>query len=285
MRVSPFTYLAPSGDAVIPLEDNIIMRYEDPNTNFSLGVWADTAASASVGGSQIITGSNTNNGGRVTASLATNQIILNNAAVGFSDRKNHLVLETTNDTVYFKSFCVVFNKPLFTGGQDDQRAYFFDARDANNASPDNGGFFNQVDGTAQGTGSFLGPNGDYFSWTEGNTYTNVGATTNTNLVNGTGNDEGGTEFYQWLGPNGRSSDSEDRMRLWHFNCNQTPDNADYLGIMTGSEGMYWGGNDGLGSEASSIGYGAIIYWDTVLSYAQFIELVAYFKGTGALPSG
>ena len=55
MRVTPFSYLQTQGTLVeIPSGSNIVMRFEDVNTNFSGGVWADIASSPVA---QIVTGS------------------------------------------------------------------------------------------------------------------------------------------------------------------------------------------------------------------------------------
>ena len=275
MRVSPIAFLQSQVAAIpteIPSGSNIVMRFEDINTNFSGGIWADIATGSLA---QIVTGSNDAD----VVTLSNNGLELTNTSI---TNKAHALVESSGDT-QFESFCVVFDRPEFSHASGDPRNYLFDARDANTESPDNGGFMNQQDATAQGNGSFLGPSGSFYAWYygEGNpSTTDVGATTAANLTNGTGNSEGGTEQYQWLGPTGRSLDTNER--IMHFNCNPSAID-EYKQIQSAAEGMYWGGND-LGGEASSMRIYAIIYWDVPLTFTDFQQLVGYFQSQGTVPS-
>ena len=276
MRVSPIAFLnsqVPTIPVEIPSGSNIVMRFEYPNDNFSAGVWADTASSPVA---QITTGSLLAD--KVT--LSFNGLELINSA---TTEKAHAVVESLGTDIQFESFAVVFDRPGTTGGTGDDRNYFFDARDANTESPDNGGFFNQYDATAQGNGSFLGPSGSFYAWFAGDgspAQFDAGATTAANLTNGTGNNEGGTEQYQWLGPTGRSTDTN--KRVLHFNCNPSAID-EYKQIQNAAEGMYFGGNDN-GGEASWIRIYAIIYWDVALTYNDFTQLVGYFQSEGVIPT-
>ena len=274
MRVTPFSYLQTQGTLVeIPSGSNIVMRFEDPNTNFSGGVWADIASSPVA---QIVTGSINAD----TVTLSGNGLQLDNTS-GLN--KAYSLVESLGTDIQFESFCIVFDRPEESYSSGNPRNYFFDARDANTSSPDNGGFLNQIDSTAQGSGSFLGPSGSFYAWFEGDgspNQFNVGATTAANLTNGTGNSEGGTEQYQWLGPTGRSADTNNR--VMHFNCNPSAISA-YKQIQSAAEGMYWGGND-QGGEGTSMRIYAIIYWDTALTYTDFTQLVGYFQTEGTIPS-
>jgi hypothetical protein len=273
MRVSPVAYLQSqvSLSDEIPSGSNIVMRFEDANTNFSAGVWTDTSASPVA---RITTGSV----GTDVVFLASNGLELDNTN---SANKGHALVESLGTDIQFESFAIVFDRPQNSQGTGTQRAYFFDARDANTESPDNGGFFNQYDATAQGNGSFLGPSGSFYSWYygEGNpSEVDVGATTAANLTNGTTNNEGGTEQYQWLGPTGRSTDNNER--VLHFNCNPSAID-EYKQIQSAAEGMYLGAND-QGGEATSIRIFAIIYWDVPLTFTDFQQLIRYLQAQGTL---
>ena len=278
MRVTPFSYLQTQGTLTpieIPSGSNIVMRFEDANTNFSGGVWADIADTPVA---QITTGSDATLGvGSVT--IAGGGLDLNNTAF----QKAHGLVESLGTNIQFESFCIVFDRPYASNASGDIANYFFDARDANTEAVDNGGFLNQKDATAQGSGSFLGPSGSFYAWFAGDgtpAQFDVGATTTANLTNGTGNSEGGTEQYQWLGPTGRSADTNNR--VMHFNCNPSAISA-YKQIQSAAEGMYWGGNDN-GGEGASMRIYAIIYWDTALTYTDFTQLVGYFQTQGTIPS-
>ena len=275
MRVSPVAYLQSqvSLSDEIPSGSNIVMRFEDANTNFSAGVWADTASSPVA---QILTGSI----GTDVVTITSNGLELDN--INSADKAHARVVSLGTD-IQFESFAIVFDRPDNSQGTGTQRDYLFDARDANTESPDNGGFFNQYDATAQGNGSFLGPSGSFYSWYygEGNpSEVDAGATTAANLTNGTGNNEGGTEQYQWLGPTGRSLD--DNERVLHFNCNPSAID-EYKQIQNGAEGMYLGAND-QGGENSSIRIFAIIYWDVPLTFADFQQLIRYLQAQNTIPT-
>ena len=274
MRVTPFSYLQTQGTLVgIPKSGNIVMRFEDVNTNFSGGVWTDTAVSPVA---QIITGSNTAN----TLIISNNGLELDNVSAA---NDSQISVESLGTDIQFESFCVVFDRPKVMDSAGNLPNYFFDARDANTEVVDNGGFLNQKDSTAQGDGSFLGPSGSFYAWFAGDgapAQFDVGATTTANLTNGTGNNEGGTEQYQWLGPTGRGIDLN--KRVMHFNCNPSAI-AEYKQIQSAAEGMYWGSNDSA-NEASSIRFYAIIYWNTSLTYTDFTQLVEYFQTEGTIPS-
>jgi len=276
MRVSPVAYLQSQVSALpveIPSGSNIVMRFEDVNTNFSAGVWADIAASPVA---EITTGSVATD----SVYLESNALKIDNTASSF---KSFARVESLGTDIQFESFCIVFDRPQASHAAGNPRNYFLDARDANTESPDNGGFLNQQDATAQGSGSFLGPSGSFYAWYYGegapNTF-DAGATTATNLTNGTGNSEGGTEQYQWLGPTGRSADNNER--VMHFNCNPSAID-EYKQIQSAAEGMYWAANDG-GGEASSMRIYAIIYWDVPLTYTDFQQLVGYFQSEGTIPT-
>ena len=278
MRVTPFSYLQTQGTLVeIPSGSNIVMRFEDPNTNFSGGVWADIASSPVA---QIVTGSTLAD----TVTLSGNGLELDNTA---GATNAYSLVESLGTDIQFESFCIVFDRPEESYSSGNPRNYFFDARDANTSSPDNGGFLNQIDSTAQGSGSFLGPSGSFYAWfeAEGNpTQYDVGATTALNLTDGTGNSEGGNDQWQWLGPGGRNvPPGAIQKRVMHFNCNPSAIAA-YKQIQSAAEGMYWGSNDNGGSEASSIRIYAIIYWDVALTYTDFTQLVGYFQTEGTIPS-
>ena len=276
MRVSPVAYLQTQGTGTIetiPKSNNIVMRFEDVNTNFIGNVWTDTAASPV---SQIITGSNTAD----TLIISNNGLELDNVS---SLNDSQISVESLGTDIQFESFCVVFDRPKVMDSAGNLPNYFFDARDANTEAVDNGGFLNQKDSTAQGDGSFLGPSGSFYAWFAGDgnpTQFDAGATTTANLTNGTGNSEGGTEQYQWLGPTGRSVDLN--KRVMHFNCNPSAI-AEYKQIQSAAEGMYWGSNDSA-NEASSIRFYAIIYWNVPLTYTDFTELIEYFQTEGTIPS-
>ena len=274
MRVTPFSYLQTQGITAveIPSGSNIVMRFEDANTNFSGGVWADIADTPVA---QITTGSVIAD----SATIAGGGLDLNNTAF----QKAHGLVESLGTDIQFESFCIVFDRPYASNASGNPANYFFDARDANTEAVDNGGFLNQKDATAQGSGSFLGPSGSFYAWFEGEgnpQQYDVGATTALNLTNGIGNDEGGTEQWQWLGPIGRGADTNNR--VMHFNCNPSAISA-YKQIQSAAEGMYWGGND-QGGEGSSMRIYAIIYWDTALTYTDFTQLVGYFQTQGTIPS-
>ncbi len=274
MRVSPVAYLQSQVllSSEIPSGSNIVMRFEDANTNFSAGVWTDTSASPVA---RITTGSI----GTDVAYIESNGLQLEN--INAADKAYGLV-ESLGTDIQFESFAIVFDRPDASQGSTGiARNYLFDARDANTESPDNGGFFNQYDSTAQGNGSFLGPSGSFYGWYYGdgnpNTF-DVGATTSTNLTDGNGNFEGGTEQYQWLGPTGRSID--DNERVLHFNCNPSAID-EYKQIQSAAEGMYLGGND-QGGENTSIRIFAIIYWDVPLTFEDFEQLIRYLQAQGTL---
>jgi hypothetical protein len=278
MRVSPVAFLnsqVPPIPVEIPSGSNIVMRFEKVNDNFSGGIWTDTASSPVA---QIVTGSK---------DLIEDVVFLSNNGLELdatnSVNKPYSLVESLGTDIQFESFCVVFDRPKATAGTGGVRNYFFDARDANTEVVDNGGFFNQNDSTAQGNGSFLGPSGSFYAWYYGegapNTF-DAGATTAANLTNGTGNNEGGTEQYQWLGPTGRSVDNNER--VMHFNCNPSAID-EYKQIQSAAEGMYWGANDS-GGESSSMRIYAIIYWDVPLTYTDFQQLVGYFQYIGTIPS-
>ena len=274
MRVTPFSYLQTQGTLVeIPSGSNIVMRFEDVNTNFSGGVWADIASSPVA---QIVTGSTLAD----TVTLSGNGLELDNTA---GATNAYSLVESLGTDIQFESFCIVFDRPKASDSGGNPRNYLLDARDANTESPDNGGFLNQSDATAQGSGSFMGPSGSFYAWYYGEgspTQFDVGATTAANLTNGTGNSEGGTEQYQWLGPTGRGIDTN--QRVMHFNCNPSAI-AEYKQIQSAAEGMYFGSND-ASNEASSIRIYAIIYWNTALTYTDFTQLVEYFETEGTIPS-
>tara|TARA_R100001463_G_scaffold44800_2_gene92807 strand:- start:670 stop:1497 length:828 start_codon:yes stop_codon:yes gene_type:complete len=275
MRVSPIAFLnsqVPTIPVEIPSGSNIVMRFEDVNTNFSAGAWADTASTPVA---QIVTGSATG-----APYLNNNGLQLRNTDAA---RKEHALVESLGTDIQFESFCIVFDRPESTHSGGNPTNYFFDARDANTEATDNGGFFTQKDATAQGNGSFLGPSGSFYAWYygEGNpSTTDAGATTAANLTNGTGNSEGGTEQYQWFGPTGRSLDENER--VLHFNCNPSAID-EYKQIQSAAEGMYFASND-LGGEASSMRIYAIIYWDVPLTFADFQQLVGYFQSEGTIPT-
>lgn len=251
--------------ADMPLENSILMRYENVAANASGTTWRDTS------GLGYTTGS-VQNGAFLSAGD-------NAAVINYYTTNNEWFQINATTNVSLKSMCVLFNREATTYGTTSYRNYFWDLRSANDKTPtDNGGFFNQYDGVASGT-SQLYYNGEYWSYDENDASTTGPlATTSANLTNGTGNDQGGTATYQWLGPNGRSAYTPKRLWLMNFNPSRP------LDITTTSyqnKGARFGANDN-GTEGSSMLIYSIIGWNTTFSTANFNQLVNYYKSQGLL---
>lgn len=260
------TIIAPS--AVLPKAGNVILRYENVNVNNSGGNWTDTSGLGYTLG-------------RVEAGAyidaPSNSVILPNTGSLASANARRLRV-TTNTNVTIRSLVMVFNMPLVMGATGTIRNYFYDMRRANTESPDNGGYFNQVDSVSTSATQIHGNDGVYYSYNEANGVINSALATNpTNLTNGTGRALGGSGLNQWFGPNGRAIYTSKRIWLFNYNTNR-PLNL----TTTAADGLDFGTNSGAKNEGGVLGLFSIIGWNVALTAGDFTDLVNYYKAQGVV---
>ena len=251
----------------IPQSANVLFRYELPltNANLTTKVWTDTSGLGYTTG--LIEGS------VPTTIDSSNALYFNNSQV----TRNGRLRITTNTNVTIKTLCILYNNPFAQyGGTSTNRNYFWDMRSAGTTS--SGGYLNQYD-SIDGTNTAIYWNGAYWAWDDTlkvTSWTNL-PTTPVYLTNGGNNLYGGTNAYQWLGPNGRAINNSHRLWMFNFNNASKPFNF----TSTATKGLIFGTNDNY-SEGSSFGIFSIIGWSTLLNTTDWEQLKLYYKGTGAL---
>lgn len=265
MIIKPFSYLHQSVEeaAGVPFESNMLFWFKDITNTESGKVWSDSSPANT--STATLVGTN--------ATVSGGAARINNSS---SPTTNRLVIKPTTSTINVKSLLLLFNNPDIQPGSGTTRNYFYDCRDANAQSPDNAGFFNQYDSTSTASDKVHGNDATFFAYGAGEASAfNGGGITTTLLTDGTNNSTGGDDYYQWLGPNGRSVNNT--KRIFFFNYNSTKD----VEITTANEGWYFGTNDG-GTEGGSFAYYEIIGYDTALTFSQFETVVDWLKGRGII---
>lgn len=265
MRVTPFSYLEQKDvvvppSAVLPQQSNILLHYEDANTNVSSTTWSDISALG------VTTG--TLQGATLLDSGS------NSIQCGTSTSRTAAFVVTTSQNINIKSMVYIQNfwEDSIVSGAG--REYFLDMRKSGTT---NGGYFNQYDSVATGVNDLFGNDAEYSVYDESDGFlTSVKLTTPANLTNGTSNNTGGTGTDQWMGPNGRLTYLT--KRLWHFNFNTNRD----LGLTTSAaRGLVFANNDNL-SEGSNVGIFALVGWSVALTPSEVTQAVNYFKAQGVL---
>lgn len=269
MRVQPFSFIAKTGPDVTPpvptapFTEYMHFWFKDIDNNSSGTTWNDSSPA------------NTS-----TATLLNGATIISGAAqldnsVSNATRLKSLRVKPTSTTIDVKSALIVFNQPLVTFGTTSARAYFYDARDANTASPNNAGFFNQYDSVNTTTGSIHGNDATFYAYAEGESTFNGGSITTTLLTNGTSKSNGGSLYYQWLGPNGRNINYTKRVFFFNYNSSLP------VNITSVNEGWYLGANSNS-SEATSLNIYEVIGYDRALTFTQFEDIIDYLKLQGTI---
>lgn len=269
--VLPFSFreqkrrvLAPP--AGLPKQGNILMQYEDPNTNVSGTTWNDISGLGNTFG--IL-----RNGAFLDA--GSNSVRLPNNS-GLRD-KSYLV--KANNQITIKSLLFIFNTYINLSTTSTQRDYYWDMRQTSN--PSTVGYFNQFDSVDTGTNSLF-RNGNFFVYDSG-TQTTYGSFSSIplNLTNGTNRNVGGALPYQFLGPNGKLAYLPTRAWLFNFTTNNLT-----LGLTSpnGLAAMVFGANTvpSNPNEGTPLGIYSVIGWNDFLDTTDMAQIVTYFQGKGVL---
>ena len=266
MRVQPFSYLeqldkvGPAPPAALPQQSNILLHYEDPNTNVSGNTWSDISALG------VTTG--------IIAPGALVDATSNSLQVNTSSSRNQYFRVTTTQNMDIKSLVIIHNLWENSTTTGTSREYFLDMRKSGNT---NSGYFNQFDSVDSNPLYLFANDGEYYSYDETDGFMlSAQLTTQANLTNGTGNNLGGNGTDQWMGPNGRLAYLPKRMWLFNFNTNMP------IGLYTsGLRGLVFGANDSL-TEGSNLGIFSIVGWSVALSASEAADALNYFKSQGIL---
>jgi len=255
--------------STIPQPGSIIFRFENPLVNASTvtNLWTDTSGLGYTTGR--IEGTPA-----PTINATANSLRLDNSGATRTARFR----VTTNTNVTIKTMCIIFNMPYaqYTGTSTTARDYFWDMRSAGTTSA--GGYLNQID-SIDGSTTAIYYNGQYWSYNDSGAVRNGPlAITPANITNGANNTYGGTQSYQWLGPNGSRAIYTPK-RLWMFNFDNASKPFNFTS--TATKGLIFGTNDAY-TEGGSLGIYAIIGWNTLLTDTDFTQLTNYFKATGVL---
>jgi hypothetical protein len=254
----------------LPKVANILMQYEDPNTNVSGTTWNDISGLGNTYG--IL-----RNGAFLDA--GSNSVRLPNLVNSGASRDKSFLVKA-NSAITVKSLLFIFNTYTNLGTSSSSRDYYWDMRQTTSPST-NAGYFNQQDSIATGAATLFN-NGTFFVYDSG-TLTTTGplATTPLNLTNGTNRVNGGSLVYQWLGPNAKLAYLPTRAWLFNFTTNNLT-----LGLTSpnGLAAMVFGANtvNPNPNEGSPIGIYSVIGWNDFLDATDFAQIVSYFQGKGVL---
>lgn len=272
--VLPFSFreqkrkvIAPSGG--LPKQANILMQYEDPNTNVSGTTWNDISGLGNTFG--IL-----RNGSFLDA--GSNSVRLPNLVNSGSNRNTSFLVKANNQ-ITVKSLLFIFNTPFNFGTSGTSRDYYWDMRQTSN--PSTVGYFNQADSVDTGTASLF-RNGNFFVYDSG-TATTYGSFSSIplNLTNGVNRAAGGALPYQFLGPNGKLAYLPTRAWLFNFTTNNLT-----LGLTSpnGLAAMVFGANtvNPNPNEGSPLGIFSVVGWNDFLDATDMAQIVTYFQGKGVL---
>lgn len=149
-----------------------------------------------------------------------------------------------------------------TKGNDSGRWYLCDGRSSVGSIGDS--FINQYDGMGSAWDG-----GNFWAAQQGQSLTKF-ALNNTNLTNGTGNNVGGTNWYQWTGAPALTSFPDFRLLVLTFDAVKT----------TTGDFNFWGNSNNPGTESpGGIRYGAIAMWSSILGDTEVDALYNYYKNT------